>query len=418
MSINNIPHNLAAEKYFIWSMLSYPYLLHDYITTPTTAFYSAVNAKIRWHIKDQYHTGKEATFESVNVILNEDVHDHVYDMFVTSYSIQDIPLFYKEVMVTSYKREVYLKLSVLHDAVVSGDTWIADVKSILWSMDEWSPMVIKTTTILEEVSDIVDNRERRDNAKITTWYTKLDILFNGWLTQWQLVCIGARPWMGKTSMMLNMASQQADKWFSVWFISYEMSNMDIAQRYMSIKTSIAYSLIDRRDNTILDKIVQLDNNNITLLPPTKNIDMLCDNIIMQKAKHWLDVLYIDYLQLMVSYSKSYNRDQSIGLITNSLKALALDHKIVIVIWSQLNREADRWMSQRPKISNLRESGNVEQDSDIVMLLYRDRYYDREDGEDGIEVDVAKHRNWPVWVAKLGFKESTMTLYNIPLPQWS
>lgn len=64
-----------------------------------------------------------------------------------------------------------------------------------------------------------------------------------------------------------------------------MSNMDIAQRYMSIKTSIAYSLIDRRDNTILDKIVQLDNNNITLLPPTKNIDMLCDNIIMQKAKH-------------------------------------------------------------------------------------------------------------------------------------
>lgn len=417
MNIEHAPTNIRAEQHFLGCLLSNPSLTANYINVPRAVFSIGTNSTIWEHIIDLYRRGMNADFATISVLLNNNIPDHVYDMTSRVYAASDIDDFYNALLVAFYKRSIYTQLYRLEASIQDDKSTIQDISWIVGDMYKQQNMTNKetTVTIFTEVTNIIQNWDTRPNPKIPTGYTKLDTLFNGWLSPGQLVVVWGRPWMGKTSFMLNIASNQSDAWYKVGFVSFEMLNSDLAQKYMSIKSKVPYSLIDKREDSALDKLVHIDtnDNDLVLIPSTKDLNTMITRIVAQKIQHWLDVVYIDYLQLMVPYNKSYNRDQAIGITTGALKALALEHEIVIVIWSQLNRDAEKWwIAGRPSLNHLRESGNVEQDIDIAMLLYRDKYYDREDGEEGIEVDVAKHRNGPIGVAKLGFDGPTMSIYNI------
>lgn len=407
-------NNLEAEKSFLWTILFAPSKVWDFVAMPPSRFSAISNQEIWKAMVHLTKQNRKVDVANICTILWKELSelpDHVVELSVWLYSVNDIDLHYQEIKNAHFRRvadNVALRIRVLcKDWYHKND--IVKLLDEFYRQDE----VDDTKSMLDVVGEIVENWNVRERDKIWTWYDKLDEVFNWWFTKWQLVCIGARPWMWKTSLMLNLASNQADMWHNVGFLSLEMNNTEIGQRYVALKTNNPYSLVDNRDDRVLEVIDKADSPNITLLKPTKAIDELYATIKKLQNTKGLDILYIDYLQLMVNRQSTQIVDQAIWLITWSLKRIALDENIVVVIWSQMNRSTDKWnVMKRPELNQLRESWNIEQDCDSVMLLYRDKYYEREDWEDGIEVDIAKNRNWRMWMTKLWFKEDTMLIYNL------
>lgn len=407
-------YNLEAEKNFLWSILFDPSKAWDYITTPVSWFQSERNQKIWWAIVELTKDNRKADIANICTVLDQKIMDlpiHVHDMMWGIFSLQDIDLHYEEIKNNAFRRSadrIGQKIRILCKE------WYNKQK-IISLIDEFykEDKTDDTKSMLDVVSDIVENRDQREADKIPTGYTKLDEVYNWWFSKGQLICVWARPWMWKTSFMLNLASNQADLWHQVAFLSLEMNNTEMAQRYISLKTQKSYALVDNRDQRVLDVVDKATTTNITLLKPTKAIDELYATIKKLQNTKWLDIVYIDYLQLMVNRKSNQIVDQAIWLITWTLKRIALDENIVIVIGSQMNRTTDKWtFNKRPELNQLRESWNIEQDCDSVMLLFRDKYYDRDEASDDIEVDVAKNRNGRMWMTKLWFKAETMTLYNL------
>ena len=247
-----------------------------------------------------------------------------------------------------------------------------------------------------------------------TGFRDLDDKLNG-LQRSNLVIIAARPAMGKTAFALNIAQQSAVKEGSVVMIfSLEMSKEQLGQRLLSSQARVESSKLQRgnldkkdwdRVNLALDemqkaKIFIDDTPGISLI----EIRNKCRRL---KAEKGLDLIVIDYLQLMSSPEKSDNRQVEISAISRNLKLLAREMDCPVIALSQLSRAPELRTDHRPNLADLRESGAIEQDADVVMFLYRDEYYNKENSEKpGVcEINIAKNRSGPTetveltWVAR-------------------
>lgn len=268
--------------------------------------------------------------------------------------------------------------------------------------------------LLENVS-MIDKaiNSQGEVTGLTTGFKRLDEVTSG-LQKSDLVIIAARPAMGKTAFVLNIAQNAAIKaGASVLIFSLEMAKAQLGQRLLSMESRVEMQklktgAIERNDwdriNMALDSLsktnIHIDDNSGISILEMKN---KCRRL---KAEKGLDLIIVDYLQLMQSDGKSDSRQQEISALSRQLKLLAREIDCPVLVLSQLSRAPEQRQDHRPILSDLRESGSIEQDADIVIFLYRDDYYNENSEKPGVcEVNIAKHRSGPTevidltWVAR-------------------
>ena len=267
---------------------------------------------------------------------------------------------------------------------------------------------------------LISNIEKIDKASqmeggltgITTGFKYLDTMTSG-LQKSDLIILAARPAMGKTAFALSLALNAAVKGrASVMMFSLEMSKEQLGQRLLSMESkvdmqSLKTGRLERRDwddiNIAMDVLsganIHIDDTaGITIMEMKSKCRRL-------KAEEGLDLVVIDYLQLMTPEGKSDSRTQEISVISRNLKLLARELDCPVIVLSQLSRAPETRTDHRPMLSDLRESGSIEQDADIVIFLYRDEYYNEDTESPGeCEVIVAKHRSGPTGTVKLAWLE--------------
>ena len=246
---------------------------------------------------------------------------------------------------------------------------------------------------------------------IPTGFIDLDYKLSG-LQKSDLVLIAARPSMGKTAFVLNIAQHAALRHNKVVAIfSLEMSSQQLINRFFSLEGKIDGELIrtssklkDDDWRRLVDSAGVIGGSNL-ILDDTSGISVSeirskCRKFSLEKG---LDMIIIDYLQLMSGGKGNENRQQEISEITRSLKGLARELEVPVVVLSQLSRGPEARQDKRPMLSDLRESGAIEQDADVCMFIYRDEYYNNESEKKGIaEINIAKQRNGPVGTVELAW----------------
>ena len=290
----------------------------------------------------------------------------------------------------------------------SGATKIEDVleqaeKSIFdISQEKTSDDFKSINLVLMDAYDMIEKlyTNKSDVTGITTGFKDLNKKING-LQRTDLILIAARPAMGKTAFSLNLVQNAALKGdASIAVFSLEMSKEQLVQRMLSSQSSVELKKIKTgtlNDNDwprIIDAMAVLSDAKIHIDDtPGIKISELRSKCRKLKIEKGLDLVLIDYLQLMEGEGNNESRQQEISKISRSLKILAKELNCPVVALSQLSRAPEQRADHRPMLSDLRESGAIEQDADIVMFLYRDEYYHADSESKNIgEVIIAKNRH--------------------------
>lgn len=281
--------------------------------------------------------------------------------------------------------------------------------------------------VVGEVMDKIRLIRESENriTGIQTGYTRLDQITNGF-QRGDLIILAARPSVGKTAFALNVALQSALRNpNAIAIFSLEMPAEQLMRRILSAKASI------RGDQLRSGYLNNAEMNQLSeAASELKNIKIFIDDSAMikmgdifskcrkLKSEHGLDMIIIDYLQLITGSGRSGsdNRQQEVSEISRSLKALARELDVPVIALSQLSRGVETRQDKHPLLSDLRESGSIEQDADIVMFLYREKYQNHSENEEpseyeDVDVDIAKHRNGATERFKLVFNRSINAFYN-------
>jgi replicative DNA helicase len=245
---------------------------------------------------------------------------------------------------------------------------------------------------------------------IPTGFTDLDYRLSG-LQRSDLILVAARPSMGKTAFVLNIAQYACfKKNYTVAIFSLEMSKEQLMNRLFAMESRVnsqslrTGDLTDQEWSQLVESVGMIGNSKLILDDtPGISIGELRSKCRKFKLEYGLDLVMIDYLQLMSGSGSSKNdsRQQEVSEISRSLKALAREIDAPVIALSQLSRACESRPDHRPMLSDLRESGAIEQDADVVMFLYRDDYYNHDSPDKNIaEVIVAKQRNGPIGTVNL------------------
>jgi replicative DNA helicase len=265
--------------------------------------------------------------------------------------------------------------------------------------------------------------EHRDEPLgIPTGYHDLDKLTGG-LQKGDLIVVAARPGVGKTSLMLNIGYHAAFKYRQrVAIFSLEMSNEQLVQRFIASETGIDSQRLrtaDLKDEEwgIVTRVMMRMSDLLIFLDDTPSLSPLELRVKARRIyqEYGLDLIIVDYLQLMTGENggRSENRVQEISYISRSLKAIARELKVPLIAGSQLSRLVEQRSDKRPVLSDLRESGSIEQDADIVMFIYRDELYNQDtEFKNVAEINVAKNRNGPTGKVMLFFDKRLTSFKNL------
>ena len=278
--------------------------------------------------------------------------------------------------------------------------------------------------------NVLDKIEQATRSKsavtgIPTGFIDLDYRTSG-LQPSDLILIAARPSMGKTAFVLNIADYVGVRRQKTCLIfSLEMSKEQLVNRMLAMESNVdsqklrTGTLTDADWDAVVEGIGTIGNSKL-MIDDTPSISVMelrskCRKI---KLEYGLDLVMIDYLQLMTgSVKNSDNRQQEISEISRSLKALARELNAPVIALSQLSRACETRTDHRPMLSDLRESGAIEQDADVVMFLYRDDYYNKDtDTPNVAEVIIAKQRNGPIGTVNLGWKPELTRFVNMAKEQ--
>ena len=281
-------------------------------------------------------------------------------------------------------------------------------------------VLAKTQSDLEKLS-----KQKNEITGLSTGWFDLDRITTG-LHENELIIIAARPAMGKTAFALNLATHVAmTQEKSVALFNLEMSAEQLATRIISSVGQLdgfklrTGQLMNNDWKRINEAVSQLSETNMVIddTPGITIGEIRAKCRRLASSEKGLSLVVIDYLQL-ISGGKNYgaNRQQEVSDISRSLKTLAMELNVPIIALSQLSRSVESREEKRPMMSDLRESGSIEQDADIVMFLYRDDYYNKEarteDNNSISELIIGKHRNGPTATIELLFKKNTSTFLNL------
>lgn len=267
--------------------------------------------------------------------------------------------------------------------------------------------------IQQVVLNAVNNIEKASKNKgtvtgLSTGFVDLDYKTSGFQPS-DLILIAARPSMGKTAFALNIAQQMAFKGNkTVAIFSLEMSKVQLVNRLLAMESrvdsqSLRTGHLKDEDWTKLVEGADIIGKSNLIIDDTPGISVseLRSKCRKYKLEYDLSIIFIDYLQLMSGSGRSDSRQQEISDISRSLKSVARELNVPVVALSQLSRAVEQRPDHRPMLSDLRESGAIEQDADVVMFIYRDDYYNKDTEKKGIaEINIAKQRNGPIGAVEL------------------
>jgi replicative DNA helicase len=291
----------------------------------------------------------------------------------------------------------YEKSIKIEDVIDQAEKKIFDISQEKAS-DDFKPI----NEVLMDTYDMIEQlyTNKSDVTGVTTGFKDLNKKMNGF-QRTDLILIAARPAMGKTAFSLNLVQNAAIKGnASVAVFSLEMSKEQLVQRMLSSQSSVDLKRIktgtlgDSDWPRIIDAMAVLSDTKIHIDDtPGIKISELRSKCRKLKIEQGLDLVLIDYLQLMEGDGKNESRQQEIAQISRSLKILAKELNCPVIALSQLSRAPEQRADHRPMLSDLRESGSIEQDADIVMFLYRDEYYNADSESKNIcEVIISKNRH--------------------------
>ncbi len=271
---------------------------------------------------------------------------------------------------------------------------------------DYEPLASVIVRNIDRLNELAANQGQLTG--VTTGFKRLDDITGG-LHKSDLVILAARPAMGKTAFALNVAQNAALRGGAhVLIFSLEMSKEQLAQRLLAMEAKVNMEnlkkgILEREDwEQILvasDRLAEADINIDDT--PDLSVFEIKNKCRRMKAEKGLDLVIIDYLQLMHGEGRAESRQQEISGLSRYLKLLAREMDCPVIVLSQLSRAPEQRPNHRPVLSDLRESGAIEQDADIVMFLYRDDYYNEDSEKPGIcEVNLAKHRNGQTGVIEL------------------
>lgn len=437
MAIKEIPNNLEAEQAVIGSMFLEKNALQKAceVLNPE-AFYFNNNAKIFGTIKDMAEKKVPIDFTTVttelknkNILTEVGGVEYLTEILDSVATAANIDQYIKSVEESSLLRKL---IEVSTNITTSAYTPEKSVNETIDDAERKILSVVKNRrssefrTIKDVLIQTQKNLEILSQAKsdvtgiATGWYD-IDKLTTG-LHGGQLIIIAARPAMGKTAFALNLATNVAlTSGQTVALFNLEMGAEQLANRMLSSQGQVEGNKI--ATGKLLNDDWKRINEAISQLSDAKlymddtagltigEIRSKCRRLA--SSDEGLGLVVIDYLQLITS-STNYggNRQQEVSDISRSLKTMALELNIPVIALAQLSRAVDSRENKRPIISDLRESGSIEQDADIVAFLYRDDYYNKEKVTDSntsiSEFIVAKHRNGPTKTIELLFKRDTST----------
>ncbi len=252
------------------------------------------------------------------------------------------------------------------------------------------------------------SRNQGSVTGIPTGFIDLDYKTSGFQPS-DLILVAARPSMGKTAFVLNIAQYMAFRNnVTAAIFSLEMSKEQLVNRLLALESKVdsqnirTGNLEDEEWAKLIEGANIIGNSHLIIDDkPGISISELRSKCRKYKMEHNLGIIFIDYLQLMTGSGRSESRQQEISEISRSLKALARELNVPVVALSQLSRAVEQRPDHRPMLSDLRESGAIEQDADVVMFIYRDDYYNKDSENKNIaEIIIAKQRNGPIGTVNL------------------
>ena len=328
-----------------------------------------------------------------------------------------------------YLRRLLIELG--KQIIIWGYTTSTDINDILdkteqsiynLTQQKFLQQMYTSAEIVDDVFNELKSKIKKDKpSSLLTQFKDLDSIIQGFEKS-DLIIIAGRPSMGKTAFSLCLGKNIVTNYnIPLIIFSLEMSRQQIIYRFLSTYSKINTNRL--KSGKMSFKEWQLLSNSmksISILPifiddnPNLNLVEMKSKIrktFIDKTKRGF--IIIDYLQLIKLSIKIENRSQEISYITRSLKVLAKELEIPVIVLSQLSRSVETRINKRPMLSDLRESGSIEQDADIVIMLYREDYYkDNKNDEQITEFIVAKHRNGPIGTARLMFNPITTTFHNL------
>lgn len=305
---------------------------------------------------------------------------------------------------TEIIREAYEDVTDVFDLLDKAEQQLYDISNNNIGKD-YDNMQNLTIKAIKEIEELIERGE--EFTGVPSGFTQLDRKTSGWQNS-DLVIVAARPSMGKTAFTLNMARNAAILGFPVAFFSLEMSSTQLAMRLISSEAELSQTdmkagkLEKHQVQQIITKSEILRNAPIYIDDtPAINIFQLRAKCRRMRRKHNIQLIMLDYLQLMSgtgSKNSGMNREQEISRISRSLKTLAKELDVPVIALSQLSRAVEQRAVKRPMLSDLRESGAIEQDADQVIFLYRPEYYGQDVDDEGnstaglCEILLEKNRN--------------------------
>lgn len=271
----------------------------------------------------------------------------------------------------------------------------------------------ETTDIGAILADALVGIREGKGRGLTTGFTAVDQIVNGFVPQ-NLVIIAARPSIGKTAFATNMAHNVTCRGIPVGLLTLEQAPTEIAERLLSSQARMAVS--DMRSTGLTE--AQVDSlltaaNDLSKLPliidgcQYRGIAAIEASARLMARRSGIKLLIVDYLQLIAGQERRDSREQEVAEISRRLKWLAKTLQIPVIALAQLNRESEKRTDKKPKLSDLRESGAIEQDADVVILLHRDEFYDPAVNPGQAIVIVSKNRNGRTGEAQLQFQGNLM-----------
>ncbi len=315
-------------------------------------------------------------------------------------------------------QECYSQQNTLQETLANSEKAIFDIVMKRSGTDTLKPIrevLLNTYSMIEELSEL-----KGRISGVPTGFTALDNTLTG-LHGGELILIGARPSMGKTSFAVNIASHAAFyAGKTVAIFSLEMPREQIVLRMLCSDARVDMQKV--RSGTLtsddwmkLARSVGPISASSCFIDDTAGISpsqlrSKCRRLMMD---HGLDLIVVDYLGLMHSDTAAENRQLEVSEISRSLKAIALELKVPLIACAQLSRAATTRVDKRPMLSDLRDSGSIEQDADVVMFLHREGYYDQNCEEKNVgEVIIAKQRNGPLGNIKVAWLPEYTTYANL------
>ena len=428
------PHNIEAEKWVIsWALLdSETIWIFDWDWIVPTDFYLKEHEMIYEAISQLWNDKKTIDVVTVSDQLSKNWNlestwwiDYLYELSAFLISTSPCVEYSKIVKEKSLLRQV-LKVcqQITWDAYEQKDTVeiFDSIEKRIFDLTQnqvWDNILSIEEILKSRVEDymeIVDNPETFNANKVNSWYSKIDEMLT-WFKPGELIILAARPSMWKTAFAINLLTNIAlEQKKSVVMLSLEMGVESIVDRIMSEVSWVPMYKISKwnLDNSdfaqMWEAMEKLSTASIYLDDKAWiTIPMLKSKLRKLKIeKKQLDLVIIDYLQLMHSTVFLWNRVQEISEISRWLKELAKELNVPILALSQLSRAVEQRVDKKPQLSDLRESWSIEQDADAVLMLHREEYYDPDtDRKWATDVCIRKNRNGAVWEVELHFEKEIM-----------